>query len=47
MSAVPTLNVRQDGARGDGKTDDTTVFQRLLYLFAESQATVEVPPGTQ
>ena len=40
------FNVKHAGATGDGKTDDTAVFQKLLDLAAESQATVEVPPGT-
>ena len=40
------FNVKTAGATGDGKTDDTAVFQSLLDLAAESQATVEVPPGT-
>lgn len=41
-----TFNVKTAGATGDGRTDDTAVFQKLLDLAAESQATVEVPPGT-
>ena len=45
-TANPVLNVKAAGAKGDGKTDDTAVFQKLLDLAAESQATVEVPPGT-
>ena len=40
------FNVKTAGAMGDGMTDDTAVFQKLLDLAAESQATVEVPPGT-
>ncbi|MFM8831970.1 MAG: glycosyl hydrolase family 28-related protein [Spartobacteria bacterium] len=39
------FNVKTAGAKGDGKTDDTAVFQKLLDFAAESQATVEVPPG--
>ena len=38
--------MRQAGAKGDGKTDDTALFQNLIDLAAESQATIEVPPGT-
>jgi hypothetical protein len=45
-TANPVLNVKAAGAKGDGKADDTAVFQKLLDLAAESQATVEVPPGT-
>lgn len=40
------FNVRTAGAKGDGATDDTAVFQSLLDLAAETQATVYVPPGT-
>lgn len=46
MTNDSNLNVKHAGAKGDGKTDDTAVFQKLLDLAAESQATVEVPPGT-
>ncbi len=41
-----TFNTVAAGAKGDGKTDDTAVFQKLLDLAAESQATVEIPSGT-
>ena len=41
-----SFNVKTAGAMGDGKTDDTAVVQKLLDLAAESQSTVEVPPGT-
>ena len=46
QSHESNFNVKTAGATGDGRTDDTAVFQRLLDLAAESQATVEVPPGT-
>lgn len=41
-----TLNVKSAGAMGDGKTDDTVVFQKLPDLAALSQVSVEGPPGT-
>lgn len=40
-----TFNVREAGAKGDGASDDTAVFQRLLDLAGECGGTVHVPPG--
>ncbi len=37
-----TADVRQNGATGDGSTDDTAAFEQAL----ESAASVYVPPGT-
>ncbi len=39
------LNARRAGAKGDGTHDDTAAFQRLIDLAAETQGTIEVPPG--
>ena len=41
-----SFNVRDFGAAGDGKTDDTAALQRALDAAAEVLATVEVPEGT-
>jgi len=46
MNANKTFNLKQAGAKGDGKCDDTATFQNLLELAAESQGTIEVPAGT-
>ena len=39
------LNVRDFGATGDGKTDDTKAIQRALDAAGEVQGAVFVPPG--
>ena len=40
------LNVRDFGARADGKTKDTAAFQRALDACATNGGTVEVPAGS-
>ena len=40
------LNVREMGAKGDGKSDDTAVFQKALDGAAGGRASVFVPVGT-
>jgi hypothetical protein len=50
MSAAETpadtlLNVRQFGAKGDGKTDDTKSIQSTIDAAAERGGSVYVPPG--
>src|SRR5208283_367019 len=39
------LNVREFGATGDGKTDDTKSIQRALDAAGEVRGAVFVPPG--
>ncbi len=39
------INVRQLGATGDGKTDDTKAFQRALDAAGETRGAVFVPAG--
>jgi hypothetical protein len=39
------IDVREYGATGDGKTDDTKSVQRALDAAGESQGVVFVPPG--
>lgn len=39
------LNVIQAGAKGDGITDDTKIFQQLIDQAAQTQGTIEVPTG--
>lgn len=40
------LNVRQFGAKGDGKTDDTGAIQKTIDAAAEQGGAVFVPPAT-
>jgi hypothetical protein len=40
-----TLNVRDFGAKGDGKTDDTEAIQKALDSAAGTEGTVFVPEG--
>ena len=39
------MSVRDFGATGDGKTDDTKAIQRALDAAGEVRGTVFVPPG--
>ena len=41
----PTINVRDFGAKGDGKTDDTAAFHRALEAAHKEGQTVEAPRG--
>jgi hypothetical protein len=40
------LDVRESGAKGDGKTDDTGAIQRAIDAAAETKGAAFVPPGT-
>jgi hypothetical protein len=40
-----TVNVRDYGARGDGKTDDTSAFQEAMAVVAGKGGVVTVPVG--
>ncbi|HEY3113558.1 MAG TPA: right-handed parallel beta-helix repeat-containing protein [Gemmatimonadaceae bacterium] len=44
-AAAPVVNVRDFGARGDGKTDDTAAFNRCIKSLADSGGTARVPQG--
>lgn len=44
-AAPQRVGIREFGALGDGKTDDTKAIQRALDAAGESQSTVTVPPG--
>lgn len=41
-----TVSVRDFGAKGDGKTDDTAAFQKALDSFGKAGGVVEAPRGT-
>jgi polygalacturonase len=41
----PVVNVREFGALGDGKTDDTPAFNRCLQSLRKSGGTASVPKG--
>ena len=45
MRQLTELDVRAAGAMGDGRSDDTAVFQKVIDLAAERQGTVCVPAG--
>ena len=40
------VNVRQFGAKGDGRTDDTAAFQSAMAALGKAGGTVEAPRGT-
>ncbi len=39
------IDIRDFGAKGDGKTDDTSAFQNALEKAGENGGVVSVPPG--
>jgi Pectate lyase superfamily protein len=43
--AVTTVSVRTFGAKGDGRTDDTTAFRRAMRAAVKAHATLYVPRG--
>src|SRR5450755_1224167 len=45
IEADTVLNVRQFGAKGDGKSDDTKSIQRTIDTAAERGGAVFLPPG--
>src|SRR5271169_1646910 len=45
-TSVLVINVRQNGAKGDGRTDDTAALQAAFDKVAGSGGTVFVPDGT-
>ncbi|HWA83701.1 MAG TPA: glycosyl hydrolase family 28-related protein [Fimbriimonadaceae bacterium] len=46
LSSAQELNVREFGAKGDGKTDDAAAFQNAMAKAAEEKGlTVYAPPG--
>src|SRR5262245_54227725 len=47
QKARPRVNVRDLGARGDGKTNDTSAFQKAADMLTSATGGVLViPPGT-
>jgi hypothetical protein len=44
-NAADVVSVRQFGAVGDGKTDDTAAFQKALDSFGKAGGVVQVPRG--
>src|SRR5262249_6736616 len=40
------IDVKNFGARGDGKTDDTAAIQKAIDSLGPKGGTVEIPPGT-
>jgi polygalacturonase len=44
-SSGPTVNVRDKGAKGDGRTDDTAALQRAIDEVGGKDGTVLVPDG--
>lgn len=44
-SGAVSVDVRDKGARGDGKTDDTSAFQAAIAALPAAGGTVVVPPG--
>lgn len=46
VQAVPTVNVKDFGAKGDGTTDDTTSIQNAVTSAQSSNKGVFFPPGT-
>ena len=44
-SGTASISVRDKGARGDGKTDDTRAFQAAIDALPATGGTVLVPPG--
>jgi hypothetical protein len=42
----PTINVKDKGAKGDGRTDDTEALRRAIDVASGKDATVFVPDGT-
>src|SRR5207253_2146309 len=44
-ASPPSLNVRDFGAKGDGRTKDTVAFQTALNACAHASGTVVVPSG--
>ena len=46
IGAVPTINVKEHGATGDGTTDDSTAIQAAIDALPASGGTVYFPPGT-
>ncbi|MDD3153670.1 MAG: right-handed parallel beta-helix repeat-containing protein, partial [Victivallaceae bacterium] len=42
----PTLNVRDFGAAGDGKTIDTAAFAKALSALPDNGGTLKIPAGT-
>jgi hypothetical protein len=45
-AAAGTYNVKQYGAKGDGKTDDTAAIQAAIDAIPASGGTLTFPPGT-
>src|SRR5689334_18693765 len=41
----PTVNVRDTGAKGDGRTNDTAALQKAIDAVADKEGTVVVPDG--
>ena len=45
-TAGPTINIKDKGAKGDGRTDDTEALRRAIDAVGGKDGTVFVPDGT-
>ena len=45
-AAAQAVNVKDHGARGDGRSDDTAAFARAMARAVKAQRRLYVPPGT-
>ncbi|MEC0369205.1 right-handed parallel beta-helix repeat-containing protein [Paenibacillus chibensis] len=43
---MPEINIKQYGAKGDGLTDDSAVFQKAVDSFKTTGGTLIIPDGT-
>ena len=46
FASSKTINVKDIGAKGDGRTDDTAAIQKALDQGSRTNATIYFPSGT-